>query len=110
MRSSSSVAVLSLMFSVLSTAIHNTTDCANFQPNTTYIELPANVHFHATPVGVGKYTVTAADGSTSVNNVSFCQIIGNITYGAEGNNILNFELWLPGQSNYNGRYLSVGKF
>jgi hypothetical protein len=43
---------------------------------------------------------------TGVNNATFCRVLGQIPYG--NNNTINFEVWLPETSEYNGRYLSVG--
>ncbi|KAI9730857.1 MAG: hypothetical protein M1834_005575 [Cirrosporium novae-zelandiae] len=40
------------------------------------------------------------------NNYTLCRVIGSTSYA--GGNTVNWELWLPETSNYNGRYLAVG--
>lgn len=81
--------------------------CANFEKNSSDIALSKNVHFNATPITLGALNITGVSGS---NNISFCRVLGTIMYGAEENNTLNFEVWLPEPVDYNGRYISVGKF
>jgi hypothetical protein len=46
------------------------------------------------------------DGLDSTNNLTFCRVFSKMPYGS--NSTLNFEVWLPESSSYNGRYLSVG--
>lgn len=46
--------------------------------------------------------------SSLLNEFSFCRLYGKVSYG--NNDTLNFETWLPDPSNYNGRYLAVGRY
>lgn len=71
------------------------------------IGLSEDVHIDASVVNVGALTFPNV---TLLNSYSACRIIGKIAYGAEKNNTLNFEVWLPESSDYNGRYMSVGRF
>lgn len=45
--------------------------------------------------------------SGTFNSVPFCRVAGGIPY-PENNSVL-FEVWLPEEESYNGRYLSIGK-
>jgi hypothetical protein len=45
--------------------------------------------------------------SNTFNQVSFCQVLGSVAYG--GNETLNFQLWLPDEGIYQGRFMRVGK-
>ncbi|KAN0103452.1 putative feruloyl esterase B precursor [Hyaloscypha variabilis] len=44
--------------------------------------------------------------SNTVNQVSFCQVLGSVAYG--DNKTLNFQLWLPDEKIYQGRFMAVG--
>jgi feruloyl esterase len=46
--------------------------------------------------------------SGTANKVAFCQVVGSVAYG--GNETLNFELWLPDISIYEGRFMAVGRY
>lgn len=61
-------------------------------------------------MGVGGLNLTELLGSPEpgTNNISLCRVVGTIAYGESRNDTLTFELWLPDNTNYNGRYLSVG--
>lgn len=70
------------------------------------VALPDNVIWQATSVAVGELEV----GSTAYNNtVAICRVVGSIKYGCNRNDTLNFEAWLPDESRYNQRYVSVGE-
>ncbi|OAG14565.1 tannase and feruloyl esterase [Alternaria alternata] len=56
--------------------------------------------------GTAEISAVAAQNVTETNAASFCRVVGLMPYGP--NNTLNFEVWLPENENYNGRYLSVG--
>lgn len=74
--------------------------------------LGGRLQLNATSIAVGGLDLSALPGETGVsgtNNVSFCRVMGRIAYGRQRNDTLNFELWLPDSSDYNERYLSVGK-
>lgn len=40
------------------------------------------------------------------NEAPFCRVVASIAYG--GNETLNFELWLPENNAYGGRFMAVG--
>lgn len=42
----------------------------------------------------------------TTNAFSFCRLASRLAYGS--NDTLNFEVWLPDDTEYNGRYLTVG--
>ncbi|KAF8852697.1 tannase and feruloyl esterase [Acephala macrosclerotiorum] len=44
--------------------------------------------------------------SAAGNNYTFCKIFGQVTY--EGNNTLNFQLYLPDAPAWTGRFMAVG--
>ncbi|KAH8423685.1 uncharacterized protein LDX57_001442 [Aspergillus melleus] len=44
--------------------------------------------------------------SGTLNSIPFCRLQGSVAYPS--NNSVNFELWLPDNETYNGRYLSGG--
>ncbi|CAM1504986.1 Fc.00g106230.m01.CDS01 [Cosmosporella sp. VM-42] len=73
-------------------------------PDISVWRLPGLNHHNATIVAAGQLKA----GTDSENEVALCRVVGSILYGPEGNNTLNFELWLPEKSKYNGRYVSVG--
>lgn len=56
--------------------------------------------------GIADIKAVAAQNITEINTATFCRVVGLMPYGP--NNTLNFEVWLPENENYNGRYLSVG--
>jgi hypothetical protein len=58
---------------------------------------------NATLVQAGELEI---NGLGSTNNFTFCRVFSKMPYGS--NSTLNFEVWLPESSSYNGRYLSVG--
>lgn len=62
-----------------------------------------NYTINSTLVDAGSLVIDLA----GVNNFTFCRVFGKMPYGP--NNTLNFEVWLPEQSKYEGRYLSVGE-
>ncbi|KAK7432952.1 hypothetical protein QQZ08_000423 [Neonectria magnoliae] len=66
--------------------------------------LPKGIHYNATSIAVGDLEA----GTVSGNKVALCRVAGTIPYGPKKANTLNFELWLPEGSKYNGRYVSVG--
>lgn len=69
------------------------------------IGIAETIHLNSSSVEIGALEF---DGVNDTNSFSICRVIGNVAYGAKANNTLNFELWLPERSSYNGRYLSVG--
>lgn len=44
--------------------------------------------------------------SNVLNNISFCQVVANVPYAP--NDTLSFQLWLPDESIYQGRFMAVG--
>jgi len=58
--------------------------------------------------GIAEISAVAAQNITETNTASFCRVIGLMPYGP--NNTLHFEVWLPENEDYNGRYLSVGTY
>lgn len=44
--------------------------------------------------------------SGTLNAHPFCRVASQLAYGSD--DTLNFEVWLPGDAGYNGRYLAVG--
>lgn len=65
---------------------------------------PHPVRFNATAVDAGELHA----GQAINNNIAFCRVTGSISYGPGLDNTLLFELWLPNNADYNGRYLAVG--
>lgn len=65
---------------------------------------PAVRVLNATDVAPG-----ALNLSKIVNSVAFCRVQGRLVYGAEGNDTLFWELFLPSTGVYNGNYMAVGK-
>lgn len=72
------------------------------------LNLPDCTQFNATPVAASSLSIPQASINGG-NEAAFCRVVGIIPYGPGGNNTLNFELWLPAKSNYDGRYVAVGK-
>lgn len=70
------------------------------------IGISADVQYSASTVSAHALNLTGVEGT---NDIEICRIEGSIAYGAEKNNTLHFEVWLPESSGYNGRYLSVGE-
>lgn len=68
--------------------------------------LPKGTHYNATPIAVGDLET----GTASANEVALCRVVGSMPYGSKAANTLKFELWLPENSKYNGRYVSVGEY
>ena len=74
-------------------------------------------------LGTG-YSITAAEnfaagnlnGSVLLNEVDLCRVQGTLTYGPgdvpldNGTNTLTWEIYLPVSSDYNGRFIVVGKY
>ncbi|TPX13847.1 uncharacterized protein E0L32_005791 [Thyridium curvatum] len=71
------------------------------------LNLPGCTQFNATPVAASSLSIPQASINGG-NKAAFCRVVGIIPYGPDGNNTLNFELWLPAKSNYDGRYVAVG--
>jgi hypothetical protein len=65
---------------------------------------------HLEPVIPGTSITTAEDAvlSSSLHNISYCQVTGSVEYG-HNNHSVKFELWLPSRDSYNGRFMVVGK-
>ena len=72
-------------------------------------QLPEGVEVTATPIAA--WSLSIPNGLTNItgNKFALCRVTGTIAYGDNGNDTLNFELWLPDKSTYNGRYVAVGK-
>lgn len=92
------LALWTCVASARSIARHNN-DCATLQHGLNYV-VESNL------VQPGRLNITGAE-LPATNNIAFCRVIGQIPYGA--NNTINFEVWLPTASDYNDRYLSVGR-
>ncbi|KAH8886148.1 tannase and feruloyl esterase [Thozetella sp. PMI_491] len=95
----------STFLSLLSVAAARVTpdSCSGLQRQ--HPDLPENVSFNTSWVAPGALQI----GSTSYNNTqSLCRVVGVVKYGCKRNSTLNFEVWLPDESQYNRRYLSVG--
>ena len=88
-------------------------DCANLAG--TFVNNAALIH-HAQSVPIGGLTLSD-DGNSVQNQVPLCHVQGTIDYIAGGdatpdprrNNTLTWELYLPDEPYYNGRFLAVGK-
>lgn len=80
--------------------------CTELQNFRHRIGLSSDVHFNASLVDIGDL---AFPNMTEVNSYAICRIVGTIAYGEEQNDTLNFEVWLPDSTGYNGRYMSVGR-
>lgn len=88
-------------------------DCASLAG--AQIDNAAHIH-HAQNVPIGGLTLSS-NGSPVRNELPLCHVQGTINYMAggdatpdpRGNNILTWELFLPDQYHYNGRFLAVGK-
>jgi feruloyl esterase len=46
--------------------------------------------------------------SPNKNEYEYCQVIGKVAYAS--NDTLNFQVYLPDSTAYNGRFMAVGKF
>lgn len=46
--------------------------------------------------------------SAAGNNYTFCKVLGQVAY--EGNNTLNFQLYLPEAMAWTGRFMAVGQY
>lgn len=46
--------------------------------------------------------------SAAGNNFTFCMVFGQVAY--EGNNSLNFQLYLPDATAWTGRFVAVGNY
>ena len=75
----------------------------------------AALHAASSAVGSGTTLINSTlvpigglNVSNTVNQVSFCQVLGSVAYG--DNETLNFQLWLPDEKIYQGRFMAVGKF
>ncbi|KAF2096431.1 tannase and feruloyl esterase [Rhizodiscina lignyota] len=79
--------------------------CASLPQAAHHLGFSKHIQYDSSSLEVGTLNLT---GVTGTNNYSLCRVIGTIAYGTKYNNTLNFELWLPDSSNYNGRYLSIG--
>ncbi|KAB8263107.1 Tannase/feruloyl esterase [Aspergillus pseudonomiae] len=87
-------------------------DCANLAG--TFVNNAALIH-HAQSVPIGGLTLSD-DGNSVQNQVPLCHVQGTIDYIAGGdatpdprrNNTLTWELYLPDEPYYNGRFLAVG--
>ncbi|KAE8330265.1 Tannase/feruloyl esterase [Aspergillus sergii] len=87
-------------------------DCASLAG--AQIDNAAHIH-HAQNVPIGGLTLSS-NGSPVKNDLPLCHVQGTINYMAggdatpdpNGNNTLTWELFLPDQSHYNGRFLAVG--
>jgi hypothetical protein len=56
----------------------------------------------STPIPIGGMVVSGVS-----NRVAFCEVVASVGYG--GNETLNFQLWLPDTSIYEGRFMAVGE-
>ena len=81
--------------------------CASLANVAASIGLSDDITYNTSTIEPGTLNFT---GIPSTNNVTFCRVMGSMPYGAEKNNTLLFELWLPPRARYNQRYLSVGRF
>lgn len=70
------------------------------------IGISGDVQYSASTVSAHALNLTGVEGT---NDIEICRIEGSMAYGAEKNNTLHFEVWLPESSAYKGRYLSVGE-
>ena len=68
------------------------------------LRLSEGVHYNASLVRIGELNV----GTVDINQLALCRVVGYIDYGRTGNHTLNFELWLPERTKYNGRYVAMG--
>lgn len=50
----------------------------------------------------------AKNVSGTFNTAAFCEVFGTVSYPT--NNYVVFEVWLPEENAYNGRFLAVGEF
>lgn len=80
---------------------------------------PVHVHI-AKAIPAGGLNISSEDGSQAQNNIPICHVQGTLTYAngenghvqadPNGHATLTWEVFLPEQSEYNGRYLGIGMF
>ena len=78
--------------------------CTSLRHSADYVVSSSRVNIG----GIAEISAVAAQNVTETNAASFCRVVGLMPYGP--NNTLNFEVWLPENEKYNGRYLSVGTY
>lgn len=86
----------------ISPAPQETSDCASFAAS---LPLPANV----TLLSSSSLPQNAFSNPNfaGTNSITFCRVVGEAPYAV--NDTVGFELWLPENGAYNGRYVAVGK-
>ncbi|KAK4569362.1 hypothetical protein LTR86_003124 [Recurvomyces mirabilis] len=63
--------------------------------------------YNATVLNATYYPIHGLNDSGVLNNVSFCQVYSEVSYGT-GNDSLIFALWLPDVLQYESRFMAVG--
>lgn len=80
-------------------------DLANIQG----LQLPEGVKITAIPIAAYSLSIPEWPMNLTGNKFALCRVQGGFSYGERREATLNFEVWLPEKSRYNGRYVSVGK-
>ena len=75
--------------------------CSAFAGNSGSLGLNGTVLTNSTWIPAGAKNV-----SGTFNAVAFCEVTGTVSYPT--NNYVVFEVWLPEDNVYNGRFLAVG--
>lgn len=77
--------------------------CTALAGNSGSLGLNGTVLTNSTWVPAGAKNV-----SGTFNAAAFCEVAGTVSYPTD--NFVVFEVWLPEESEYNGRFLAVGEY
>ncbi|KAJ7154852.1 hypothetical protein C8R43DRAFT_438367 [Mycena crocata] len=102
--------VLAPLLSVPTASSNNRTPAAACAKLTSVSEIPDVNVVKTTHFKTGELSLPQSALSPAVNGLPFCRLLGfyNHTGASNETGSIGFELWLPDQTVWNGRYLGVG--
>lgn len=77
--------------------------CSTLAGNSGPLNVNGTVLTNSTWIPAGAKNV-----SGTFNAAAFCEVSGTVSYGT--NDSVVFEVWLPDENVYNGRFLAVGQY